>query len=483
MQLHAIFLVITIIAAAVMLISKYAVRWSAVLTILGAIFTIWLAGRDGIYWQLFPVLFGLALLVISQLAPRLLLGERRPATRIVMATVVIFCATTSFVLLQLIPMFTLPKPTGPYPVGTRIIYLQDTTRSEDQNPHTGKPRELVVQVWYPAAASDGQLARYQRKAETTLATSYRSFLTTNSKANAPLATADKPFTVLLYNHGWSGRRTLNTFLTEELASHGYVVAAIDHPYNSGQVEMPDGRVIEDAFGYDPINPAMHSVSQIMNTWNKELQKWVADETFVLGFLQNENENSKSFWYGRLDAKRTGAFGHSFGGAASIQICSIDPRVHAALNMDGWTFGDISRRPADKPIMFIYGGVKLNSPPGLTFTDRETRTEAELDSIDRKEVDSNLQQAGGYKLFVNNTSHMDFTDHTLVFPWRNWSKRDHISAVEIQTIVRAYVLAFFDQSLRDGTPALLQAGDTSPYPEVRIEQFKPIAKPDTSQHYP
>jgi hypothetical protein len=127
-------------------------------------------------------------------------------------------------------------------------------------------------------------------------------------------------------------------------------------------------------------------------------------------------------------------------------------------------------------MLISGGVKLDSPPGLTSTDRGTRTEAELDSIDMKEVYSNLKESGGYKLFVNNTSHMDFTDHTLVFPWRNWLRRNHISPVRIQTIVRGYVLVFFDQTLHDEKPALLKAGDTSPYHEVQIEQFKPMAKP-------
>ncbi len=59
-------------------------------------------------------------------------------------------------------------------------------------------------------------------------------------------------------------------------------------------------------------------------------------------------DSKSFWYGRLNTERAGAFGHSFGGAASIQICTVDPRIQSALNMDGWTFGDIQRRAANQP---------------------------------------------------------------------------------------------------------------------------------------
>jgi predicted dienelactone hydrolase len=480
MQLYEIILVVLVVSAAITRVAKHAARWSATLIALAALIAIWLLFHGEIYyWQLFPALGGLLLLIIWQPAIHLAKIQRYRMAASVVATLL---AMASLILLLLIPNFTLPRPTGSYPVGTRILYLQDTSRVEDQASQPGRPRELVVQLWYPAAASNDPLDTYQRRSETTLATSYRSVLPTNSRVNAPLASRDTSFTVLLYNHGWNGRRTIDTFLTEELASHGYVVVAIDHTYNSGQVAMPDGRVIEDAFGYDPIDPAKHSASQIVDAWNKELRRWVADDKFVLNFLQSEDLDSKSIWHGRLDTNRVGAFGHSFGGSASVQLCTVDPRVRAGLNMDGWTFGDIGRREADRPIMFIYGGVKLNSPPDLTSGDPATRTEAELDSLDAKEVNTSLKQAGGYKLFVEGTSHMDFTDHTLIFPWRNWRNRDHISPIQIQTILRAYVVAFFDQTLHNERPALLQA-PASPYRQVQIEQFKPIAKTSASSPQP
>jgi hypothetical protein len=71
--------------------------------------------------------------------------------------------------------------------------------------------------------------------------------------------------------------------------------------------------------------------------------------------------------------------------------------------------------------------------------------------------------------------MDFTDHSLILPWRNWRDRGHISPERIQTIVRAYVLDFFDKTLRGETPALLQNGDTSPFREAHMEQFSPEQK--------
>jgi predicted dienelactone hydrolase len=473
MRPFEIILIILVIATALTLMTKLTARWPIFLTLLGVLAAPWHIVGEKTHWQMFPVLAGLALLVAWHLVPTHVRVSRYRALKNPLALVAAALSVASLGLLVLIPMFSLPNPTGPYLVGTRTMYLKDTTRAEDDGGPSAMPRELMVQIWYPAAPSHNRLAAYQTKAETTLWTSYRDVLWTNSKADAPIATKDGLFNVLLFNHGWGGRRTQDTFLTEDLASHGYVVAAIDHTYNAGRVAMPDGRVIDDIFGSDPINTELRTAAQIRDAWDKELSKWVADETFVLNTLQNENLDPKSFWYGRLDTERAGAFGHSFGGAASVQVCSVDARIRSALNMDGWTFGDIRHRASNQPIMFMYQAGSMPRPQDLISNDRTVRTEAELDVGDMKQIDSSLNQYGGYKLYVSNASHMDFTDHPLVFPWRNWLKRSHIAPARVQTIVRAYVLAFFDQTLRGEQPALLQFGDSSPFHEVQIKHFAPV----------
>jgi predicted dienelactone hydrolase len=473
MRFIDITLIIVVVVAAVAQMAKLGTRWSRTFTFLAVLVAAWHIIWKGTPWQLFPVLAGLALLVGWQLIP---LAMRFSRKYIVFA--VLALALTSFGSLLLVPMFSLPQPTGPYSVGTRIIYLKDTSRVEDQGSQPGKPRELIVQIWYPAASSNNHLAAYQRTAETTLATSYRGALWTNSRTDAPVESDGSPFPVLLFNHRWGGIRTQNTFLTEDLASHGYVVASIDHTYNAGRVAMPDGRVIMDAFGYGPINPAERSADQIRDTWNKEIAKWIADEIFVLNTLREENLDQASPWYGRLDTNRAGAIGHSFGGAASVQLCSVDSRIRSAINIDGWTFGDIRHRASAQPVMFLYSSNSVPRPQDLNSHDAVARTEAELDVRDAKQIDSSLQQYGGYKLYVSGTSHLDFTDHSLVSPWRNWIERGHISPAQIQTIVRTYVLAFFDETLRGQKPSLLQSENPSPYSEVHIEQFtpKPIVSP-------
>jgi dienelactone hydrolase len=478
MRLFEVILIAILLAASIAQMTKSFAGWSRPLTALGVLVALWHVEHEGTHWQMFPVLAGLILLVVWQLISASSRTSRYAAAknRVAVAALVLSIATLGMILI--VPMFSLPKPTGTYPVGTRIVYLKDSGRTEDRAEKPGTPRELMVQIWYPADPSNNHLAAYERLSETIPATSYRSVLWTNSREDAPVAAQGGPFPVLLFNHAWGGRRTQDTFLTEDLASHGYVVASIDHTYNASRVVLPGNRVIDDINGGDAVDPALHSASEITATWNKELNKWVADEIFVLNTLQSDNLDQKSPWYGRLDTQRAGALGHSFGGAAAVQLCSVDPRIRSALNMDGWTFGDIRQRAANQPAMFLYGTNSAETQDANT-----TGAEAELDTTDRNEVDASLRQFGGYKVSISNTSHMDFTDHPLVSPWRKWTQRGHISSARIETIVRAYVLAFFDQTVRGAKPSLLQSGTSSPFHEVQIEHWNPESKAAASVETP
>jgi hypothetical protein len=61
--------------------------------------------------------------------------------------------------------------------------------------------------------------------------------------------------VLIFSHGRGGYRQHNTMQVEELVSHGYIVAAIDHPYAATGVVFPDGRIAAfDPRMFDPSAP-------------------------------------------------------------------------------------------------------------------------------------------------------------------------------------------------------------------------------------
>ncbi len=55
-----------------------------------------------------------------------------------------------------------------------------------------------------------------------------------------LGLGDTALPVLLFSHGLGTYRSQSTFQVEELASHGYVIAAIQHPYDSTFTLLRDG---------------------------------------------------------------------------------------------------------------------------------------------------------------------------------------------------------------------------------------------------
>ena len=419
---------------------------------------------EGEHWQMIPAYAAIGILCLVAWKSG---GGRRLPMLAALSSLLLAAASILFSLV--LPMFQLPKPTGPYPIGTKILYLKDSSRTEDAVAAGGSARELMVQLWYPAQPSRNPIAHYRESRETNLLSSYQSIIPTHSRLDAPPAIAGAPFTVILFNHGWHGRRTNDTFLTEELASHGYVVASIDHTYNASLVAFPDGRIVRTTAATDIDFPEMSTPQRVQTTWGRELLKQAADQRFVLDQLEAMNQAAGTAWFGRLNTKMAGAIGHSFGGAAATEMCSKDPRVRAAVNMDGWFFDAIRVRGPDQPLLFIdTATVQPDLTPYL-----KTSVSAALDASDFADVEASLRRFGGYRLSVNGAAHEDFTDQPLISPFRQVSHRGALSAGQIEPAVRAYVLAFFDKTLRGGDPEILRAR-SSPYTGVSLETW-PAAK--------
>lgn len=381
---------------------------------------------------------------------------------------IFFLDASAVVLSFLLPIFTLPRPTGRYPVGTTILYLNDSSRTEDAAPGSRSTRELKVQVWYPAEKSNQPFARYRTWRETELLSRYQRLVVTNSRLDAPVASSSAPFPIVLFNPGWDSRRTIDTFLTEDLASHGYVVVATDHPYNARLVSFPGGRVITSTASAAIANPESSTAQAVLANWNRELAKWDADEHFVLNELQRLNTTAGSRWFGKLDTNDVGAVGHSFGGAVATALCAHDPRVHGAINMDGWFFDAIRERGARQPLMV------LDTEYSVLPTGRTATVTDRLDAMDFAAVSLSLKQYGGYLVALKGAQHDDFTDESMVSPMRKLAHRGTIPTGELQDIVRTYVLAFFDKTLRNQDPGILNE-KSSPFRQVSMEIWPPRAE--------
>jgi hypothetical protein len=417
----------------------------------------------GAYWQLLPLYLG----VLLALAGLLWRQPRTVAAR-AMLSAGIFCllvltAAATYVL----PMFSLPKPTGQYAVGTRIFSLTDPVRMETHVPGSTRHREIVVQVWYPASPGKQPLAPYRRHTETTWLSSYMAVLRTHSYKDAPVASG-APFPVLLFNPAWGGQRTQNTYQTEDLASHGFIVAAVDHPYNSGPVAFPDGRVIDIGSGHDISDFHHTTVDQQIAFGNNEVHIQAGDDILTLNYLAAANQDPHSPWYRHLDTENVGAFGHSFGGAASVQTCFEDPRVKAALNEDGWVFGNFFTQGLNKPYMVMYEDDPFNFA-ALHSSDVQARRDAKLDAIDEADMERSLREFGGYSLMIRGTRHNNFRDRVLYSRLRRLTEAGTISPQRGHQIVEAYTLAFFQQVLLH-KPEPLLTEMPSPYKEVQFENW-------------
>jgi predicted dienelactone hydrolase len=401
---------------------------------------------EGAHWQLIPAYAAIGILCVIALQR----DESRPLLRNITATSALLLTAAGVFLSFLLPMFRLPRPTGPYPVGSTILYLRDTSRIDDAAPVAGSARELVVQLWYPSEPSNKQFALYRDRRETHLLSSYQSLILTNSRLNSVIASSGAPFPVILFNHAWGGRRTNYTFLIEELASHGFVVASIDDTYNAAMVAFPDGRVVEGHPAADIGAPDSSTADRVKAIWDKELVKTGADQQFVLDQLDAMNRSAGTQWFGRLNTSMAGAIGHSFGGAASTLACAEDPRIHAAVNMDGWFFAAIQARGPNQALLDI------NAIDPKARPDLNAPVDTFLDETDGADVQASMRRFGGYFLTVTGATHEDFTDQPLVSPLRSLSHSGSIPARQIQNIVRAYVVAFFDKTLRGEDPAILHS---------------------------
>lgn len=414
---------------------------------------------EGVRWQLVPVYAALGVCGLGAWAK---LREGSTA-RFALASGPLVLVASSMSLCAVLPMFQLPRPTGTYSVGTSTVYMKDPSRTEDETEGSSSPRELMVQLWYPSRESHSSVARYRELREANFISSYQSLIETNSRLNAPIAATGKPYPVILLNPSWRGRRTNYTFLAEELASHGYFVAAIDHTYNASRVAFPDGRVVLSKAALDIVVPDSSTSERVMNIWNTELVKWVGDEEFVLNQLDTMNRSSSSRWHGLLDIQKVGAIGHSFGGAAATLFCAEDRRVLASVNMDGWFFNAIRKRGANQPLM----AMDADSGAAVGKSGPEDDVESTLDARDSHDVEDSLQKWGGYQMEVRGASHEDFSDQPLVSPLPQLAHRGSVSAGRIHSMVRAYVLAFFDKTLRNQDSKLLE-GASGPYAEVSVK---------------
>jgi len=365
-----------------------------------------------------------------------------------------------------------PRSTGPYPVGTTELHLVDSRRGDPYLP--GRPRELMISLWYPSIGGRTERAPYlppllaqlyAEQAADALDQPVGTVDWTGARNHAGLSSPVLPGRrpIVVFSPGFGVPRGLGSVMVAELASRGYVVVTVDHTYEAAGVEFPGGRLAVQTL-------PQGSYALLARSARVSDVRFVLDQLGRLARGQNPDAAQRRLPRGLgdvLDLTRIGAFGHSAGGITTADVMDVDPRVRAGINMDG-TLAYGYPNPADSPTVahgtqrpFLLMGAGGTGPHGGPQT-----------HLTEPSWGMYWNNSSGWKRDLNVPSgqHYTFIDHQVLIPWfqRFFAVPPELIANSIGTVdperilrsLRTYIPAFFDQHLR-GRPGAWQNSPRHP----------------------
>lgn len=380
--------------------------------------------------------------------------------------------------------FALPAPTGPFPVDMTTYFFTDASRPEIFTADADDVRELSVDVWYPGMAASvptaptlappepylNPLLEAAIAPQQNLPPNFYDLINTNT-ASIPLTVSDTQpnYPVLLFSHGLGALPEFYTSFLQNLASHGYIVAAIDHTYVAGASGFPDGEITQFALDFLPTNPA-----ELEGALLQTVEQTTQDVRFILDRLTELNAaDPTGVLTGKLDLSRAGMFGHSFGGITTTAVLQQEPRLQAGASMDGLLISPDLVDPIAAPFM------QINAE--RTFKDSFLgQLLGGADSLFRP-AQFELLFGPAVNLSIQGTRHSDFSDRSVLFPLTALYSPEKLGLPGVfdigltdigpiegdrpVNIINEYLRSFFDRYLKN-QPSPLLAG-APPFPEVQV----------------
>ena len=397
---------------------------------------------EGQRWQMWPAYLVSIWLFVYVMRPY----PSVPGRWMILSSLVLLIAAGT--IATLLPVFKLPIPTGPFPIGTVRRHLVDLERQETQGNEGGGCRELMVQIWYPAARS-GPPSPYRLPSETTLRRDRLALVKTHSAVGVPVSDARPGYPVILYSPSWQGRRNENIAYVEELASHGFVVVGIDHTYGTDVTYLPDGRVIRSNLVNFIDCSSDLAYELTLRGVNSQLQIRASDVRFVFQELERfDKADPDGLFTGHLDLTRAGILGYSFGGAVAMEACQADSRFRAGIALDSLLFGKSADVGVEQPFLFLTDDSPIPEVADLQVTDGTKRRQALVQLNCVQSMRRLIAERGGYWIIVRGTKHPNFSDGALSTPLKRRSGVGPIDASRATRKVNQCVLSFFKRFLND-----------------------------------
>jgi len=364
------------------------------------------------------------------------------------AALAILGSVVSIALSWALPIRVLDAPAGPHAVGTTTLVVRDAGRVERYGPEPGDPRELVLQLWYPAAPDaprDPAPLIPQASAFVDLgaaelglprfALGHLGIVRGNATRDA--AALAEPLPVALLAHGWTGFRTIQSDLAERLASEGWVVVAADHRYGALVTTFPDGRA--DVF--DPAAlPEFGTVpdDEYARTSRALVATFADDLTLIVRALE---QAPPAVLEGLVNLERLAMVGHSTGGGAAVVACADEPRCDAVVGFDPWV------EPADPAV--------LRTGPGRPMLSLRTEdwiarpNEAVLQALHATQRDAGAAEG---LVRIDGALHRDFTLIGALSPAAGLlGLTGETDSTDTRAATADWTAAFLDHHVRDVGP--------------------------------
>jgi hypothetical protein len=301
--------------------------------------------------------------------------------------------------------------------------------------------------------------------------SFRAF----SRENVPVVSGRTRFPVVVFAPGGGQKALAYTTLLEDLASYGYVVAAIEPPYNASAMQFPDGRTISPLTAAERGWEEPKTRDDQPRIYEQMVLHWARDMTFVLDKLTELNNARQGIFAGRLDVTRAGAFGHSRGGQAAGTVRLLDARFRGSINLDGNIRGrgfqpirgpDGGHQPfmwieKQTPVLNDEELAKAQLPKAL-YQEFFVETDRLMQSVKPGSAHVTVARLG--------VEHLDFSDNPF---WSAVASPDVRAGKRRTTqLTRQYIRAFFDGCLKGHWRQLreLFAEPIKQYPEVSVRTF-------------
>jgi dienelactone hydrolase len=367
---------------------------------------------EGYRWEMLPAYLAAVALVVNVWPFRLL--TIRPIQFVAVGALCLLLSAIYFSIHS--PARALPTPSGPFGVGTQTRHIVDVTR-RDAGSDDAAFRELMIQLWYPTDPDvNGRLAPYRDRRTTNRGESHLALITTHSVVRAPLSKARERYPILLYAPSWNGVRTENTFHAEELASHGYIVVAMDHPHSSEVVVFPDGRTVKSKLVMGDPFSSDSALKQFLNVLDVEVQIRANDASFVVDALERWDANDpEALLTSHLALDRIGIFGFSLGGGVAAQACWRDRRFKAGIDLDGLLAAEAAKHGPRAPFLFLNG---QPSPELGSVEHNHNSSEYREKELENRQYDlmRTFAQSANHFKQLDGMRHFNFADWHFYTPW-------------------------------------------------------------------